>query len=60
MTSEIFNRSADSITSGPEISMIGGVGVKDPNSRGEDRSEIGTNEIIGSSPALESVLMVVR
>ncbi len=39
--------------------MIGAVGVKDPNSRGEDRFEIGMNEIIGSSPALESVLMEV-
>lgn len=39
--------------------MIGGVGVKGPNSRGEDRSEIGMNEIIGSSPALEVVLMEV-
>ena len=57
MKSEIFNLSADSITSGPEILMIGGVGV--PDSRGEDRSEIGMNEIIDSSPALESVLMQV-
>ena len=61
MTSEIFNLSADSITSGPEISMIGGVGgVKDLNSRGKGRSETGMNEIIGSSPALESVLTEVR
>jgi len=41
MTSEIFNLSADSITSSPEISMIGRVDVNDPNSRGEDRSEVG-------------------
>lgn len=61
MTSEIFNPSADRITSGPEISTIGGVGgVNDLNSRGESRSETGMNGIIGSSAALESVLTEVR
>jgi formate hydrogenlyase transcriptional activator len=61
MTSEIFDLSADRITSGSEISMIGGVGdVKDLNSRGNGRSETGMNGIIGSSAALESVLTEVR
>jgi transcriptional regulator with GAF, ATPase, and Fis domain len=60
MTSEIFNLSANRITSSPEISMIGRVDVNDLNSRGEDRSEIGMNGIIGSSAALESVLTEVR
>jgi hypothetical protein len=41
MTLEIFNLGADSITSSPEISMIGRVDVNDLNSRGEDRSEVG-------------------
>jgi formate hydrogenlyase transcriptional activator len=60
MASEIFNPSADRITSGPEISMIGAVGVKDPDSRGEDRSGIGMNGIIGSSAALEAALQEVE
>lgn len=61
MTSEIFNPGAGRITSGPEISMIEGIdGVKDPNFRGNGRSETGMKGIIGSSAALESVLTEVR
>ena len=60
MTLEIFNPDADSIRSSPEISTIRSLGVRDVHSTHEGKPEMGTNGIIGNSPALESVLAEVE
>jgi len=58
MTSEIFNPDAEGIRSNPEIS--GGLSVRDLRSLHQDQPDIGTNGIIGNSPALEFALAEVK
>ena len=60
MTLEIFSPDADSIRSSPEISTMRSLGVRDLHSTHEGKPEMGTNGIIGNSPALESVLAEVE
>ncbi len=60
MTLQILNPDVDRIRSSPEISMMGSLGVKDLRSKHEGQPEIGTNGIIGNSPALEFVLAEVE
>ena len=58
MTSEIFNPDAEAIRSNPEIS--GGLSVRDLHSLYQGQTDIGTNGIIGNSPALEFALAEVK
>ena len=55
-----FSPDADGTRSNPEISMMGNLGITDLLSKHEGLREIGTNGIIGNSPALESVLAEVK
>jgi hypothetical protein len=55
MTLEISNLEAGSRRSYPEISMMGSFGAMNIHSMPAGQLETGTNEIIGNSPALESV-----
>src|SRR5262244_2515420 len=57
MTLEIFSQDADR---SPEISMMGSLGVMDLRSTDEALPERSSNAIIGSSPALESVLAELK
>src|SRR5258705_13729034 len=56
MTSEIFNPDAGSSRSSPEISMMGHLPITNLHLTHGGKPEIGTNGIIGNSPALKSVL----
>src|SRR6266478_5897542 len=60
MTSEIFNPDAGSSRSSPEISMMGHLNITKLHLTHEGKPEIGTNGIIGNSPALKSVLAEVE
>jgi formate hydrogenlyase transcriptional activator len=60
MTLQTFNLDADTIKSSRQVSMMGCLAAKDLHSRHEGQPGIGTNGIIGSSPALESVLADVE
>jgi len=60
MPLEIFSPDADTIRPGPEVSMIRNLGRLDLHSKHDGLREIGTNPIIGNSPALASVLAEVE
>src|SRR5262249_53228696 len=60
MALEILSPDAETIRSSPEISMIGNLGRLDLHSKHYGLHEIGTNPIIGNSPALTSVLAEVE
>jgi len=59
MALEILSPDANRIRS-PEISMMSNLGIMEVRSTREYSREIGTNAIIGNSPALESVLAEVK
>jgi len=60
MTLEILSPNPDGIRPSPEISLMGNLGIMDLRSKHEGLREVGTNGIIGNSPALESVLAEVK
>ena len=60
MTLEILSPNPDGIRPSSEISLMGNLGIIDLRSKHEGLREVGTNGIIGNSPALESVLAEVK
>jgi formate hydrogenlyase transcriptional activator len=60
MTLEMFNPNGANSVSSQEISMIGHLPITNLHLADEGKQEIGTNRIIGNSPALKSVLAEVE